>query len=644
MMSNLATELQAHLDLLRDGSSSQIDERLIDSCCQVLPRQLSQAESVSLITNISKLAPTLPLDPTPLNKLLITLLEPYSFSDILGLSDNIDFVTGLSVRAVPYNRLLLAILSKATLSPSDAATIAGRPEVISALITLWLTTSEPGIGHEAGEVLYGLLKVDYQSDGFSSTSGQGLVWKRVFQDKDVYSLIYSICISDPKRSQHDVSRNQRTLAQSRLLELLPKLCLLDWTALTRSHMEQVERSYASHPSNGLLGFAAIDMVNTEDDVLMHKCLIEFFSDLIETVTTSGPDTHRDSSVSLDFLISTGVHVRLADFYVDPSESRHGVLEVQFLYSSVARYVATYASNYSDHFSKLDYNYEVLVRLQKALNLSPSQWAHQESPRHDLNVLASLPRAVLLRSITEPNIGSTRLPGDSVLSRLPTKQTNSDVLNTLATIFKGPSSVESLTYPEESPMMSSIDEKGLAEAQAARALYYLYIAKYNPNIFSDLVSHADSIALTDTALAAINVIHAVINSNWAPLPPSPVRRMISEADLLSQLPNPPPATPNSGPEAIIAPPSMEHTLPYLIKPARSFANIVGGRGDVESVAYKVAIAKFDALKSLHDRLQDVAATDPEPGYEQILFTLNRSVTRGPWSHQGDAGGRVATMEL
>ncbi|GAM84145.1 hypothetical protein ANO11243_021380 [Dothideomycetidae sp. 11243] len=639
-MGDIEDELRAHLAALRDGSAIQINVRLIDTCCQVLRPHLTQQSSVELIKDISTLAPGLPLDPTPLNRFLMVLLEPYSFSDILGFSDDIDFVAGLRPEAVPYNRLLLSILAKATRRSSDAATVAGRAEVISALLTLWLTASQAGVAQEAGHVLYKLLKIDLGPEGSDTFTRQGLVWKRIFQDKDVYSLIYSICSHDPKKSHHELSRSQRTLAQSRLLEMLPKLSALDWTAMTRSHIEQVESTYASKPTFGLLGFAALDMVNTEDDVLMHKCLIEFFSDLIETVTIGTADTSRDSSVSLDLLTAIGVHEQLMDFYVDPNESRHGVLEVQFLYSSVAKYVATYAAKYADHFVASKYNAQVLSRLKKALHLPPSRWAHQESPKHDLHVLSSLPRPCLL-----PSVGTqSRTNSDSVISLLPTKQTNSDVLNTLATIFKGPSAIESLTFPDESPMMSSIDEKGLAEAQAARSLYYLYITRYNTAVFSDLVGHADSIVLTDTALAAINVIQAIINSIWAPLPDRPTKRSISEADLLSQLPTPPPATPGSGPLAIIAPPSLEHVLPYLIKPARAFTNIVGGRGDVDSVAYKIGMAKFDALKSLHDRLKVVAEAEPEPGYEQIIATLKKCVDRGPWTHAGEVGGRVATLDL
>ncbi|KAG8626802.1 hypothetical protein KVT40_005747 [Elsinoe batatas] len=640
-MAQVYKELQDHLSALRNETTTPVNERLVETCCQVLPLHLSQNESMSLVKELSAVVPTIQADPALLNKLLIALLEPYSFSDILTLSENVDFVSGLHVQAVPYNRLLLAILRKATLNPSDAATVAGRPEIISSLITLWLSTPDPGIAQEAGEVLYGLLKIDHQSSRDTTGSPPGLVWKRVFQDKDVYSLLFSLCVADASKSNHELSRNQRTLAQARLLEVLPNIAVLDWDTVTRSHNKDVERKYLSRTdaSTSLMSFAVLAMVDTQDDVLISKCLFEFFVDLIQTVNQAGLDSSQGTSLSLDYLIQHGVHDKVVSLYVDPNERKHGMLEVQFLYSSAAKYVATYASVYQKHFLASPTRSDVVRRLEQAIDLSPSRWAHQESPRHDLHVLASLPRVALL-----PGGDSASQAVGSVIRLLPSKQTNPDALNTLATICQGPNKVESLTYPEESPMTSSIDERGVAEAQAARVLYFLYVTRYNPHLFADLVAHADSISLTDTALAAINVISSIITSTWAPLSEAALPGMIKESDFVRQLPDPTPATPASGVQSILAPPSLEHTLPWILKPARSFANLVGGRGDVESVAYKVAVAKHETLKAMYSRLKSVTEDEPEQAYKDILETLRRSITRGPFSQEGEVGGRIATMEL
>jgi len=193
------------------------------------------------------------------------------------------------------------------------------------------------------------------------------------------------------------------------------------------------------------------------------------------------------------------------------------------------------------------------------------------------------------------------------------------------------------------MTDHIDFKGESEAQAARALYYLYL-NHNPRMFSDLVAHAETVALREHALAAINVITAVITAKWATLPPTSGPDTPSEADLQSWLPTPPTATPPHGVQAILAPPSLEYTLPYLIKPAQSFANLVGGRGDVESAAYKIASAKFDALRALHDNLLDIAKAEPGQGYEDILQTLRKRIAEGPMSREAEVGGQIATMEL
>ncbi|KAF2226473.1 hypothetical protein BDZ85DRAFT_50422 [Elsinoe ampelina] len=640
-MAQAYEELQAHLSTLRNEASTPVNERLVETCCQVLPLYLQQPESVSLVKELSAVVPTIQADPTLLNKLLIALLKPYSFSDILTLSENVDFVSGLNVQAVPYNRLLLAILRKATLNPSDAATVAGRPEIISSLITLWLSSPEPGIAQEAGEVLHGLLKIDHQSSRDTTGSPPGLVWKRVFQDKDVYSLLFSLCVADTSKSSHELSRKQRTLAQARLLEVLPNIAALDWDTVTRSHNKDVEQRYFStaDSSASLLSFAVLNMVDTKDDVIMYRCLFEFFVDLIQTVNQAGFDSTQDTSLSLDYLIQHGIHNKVVSLYIDPDERRHGILEVPFLYPSAAKYVATYASVYQKHFLGSPARSKVVRRLEQAIDLSPSRWAHQESPRHDLHVLASLPRVALL-----PGADSASQAVGSVIRLLPSKQTNPDALNTLATIFQGPNKVESLTYPDESPMTSSIDERGVVEAQAARVLYFLYVTRYNPRLFADLVAHADSVSLTDTALAAINVVSSIITSTWAPLSEATLPGMIKESDFVRQLPNPTPATPASGVQSILAPPSLEHTLPWILKPARSFANLVGGRGDVESVAYKVAVAKHETLKAMYSRLKSATEDEPEQAYKDILETLRRSIARGPFSQEGEVGGRIATMEL
>lgn len=320
------------------------------------------------------------------------------------------------------------------------------------------------------------------------------------------------------------------------------------------------------------------------------------------------------------------------------------MDLQFLYAPSAHYLAVYAEQYSNHFMGSSLKQRVIARLHQSFDMSPARWAHSDSPKHNLHLLASLPRACLL---PESGVGQAAW-NSSPLSLIPSKLTNADALNTLATIFRGPLHQETIRYPPSSPMTNQNEPVTDAEAQAARALYYLYL-NYNPTFFADIVKHAETIAIEDQALAAVNIMSSVIKSHWLPLQEeastaTTANSPPTEADLLAWLPNPPTATPSSGALAILTPPSLEHTLPYLLRPPQTFSNLVGGVGDTENSAYKVAMAKFDALKALHQRVKDLAQAEPGHGYEDIAETLRKRIAEGPWSRQGEVGGRIATMEL
>lgn len=300
------------------------------------------------------------------------------------------------------------------------------------------------------------------------------------------------------------------------------------------------------------------------------------------------------------------------------------MESMFLYGPSANYIATYASLYPRHFQASDLTKQVNGRLMDALSLSSSKWAHAESPKHDLHLLASLPRASLLPSAEGPAAWAT-----TPLSLLPSKATNADALNTLATIFHGPSR-KIITFPSTSPMTDEPSPQEELEAAAARALYLNYLAN-NTRFWQDIESHADTVALREVALAALNCLHSVITANWSTKPSLALPSSIM-------------ATPPSGHLAILSPPALEYTLPYLISPPQTFANLVGGRGDAESSAYKIASAKWDALKALHSALIVQVKRDPGQGYEEILATLSKRLAEGPMSNEGEIGGRIDTVQL
>ena len=81
----------------------------------------------------------------------------------------------------------------------------------------------------------------------------------------------------------------------------------------------------------------------------------------------------------------------------------------------------------------------------------------------------------------------------------------------------------------------------------------------------------------------------------------------------------------------------------MKPAQTFSNLVGGgRGDVESAAYRVAVAKHDVLALLHQELKGWMGAHPDA--RDMVATVGRRVAQGPMGGTSEVGGRIGTMEL
>lgn len=629
MSSTTATEiqdrLQQNIEAVTQDPSTTLDTRTFEEAELILPKVLEEEQRLALIQTLAALLPTLEQDPAPAINLLLRFLDDLSYADLLNFG-SLQYIEGLAVgdHMVSFNKLIMTLLEKATAKPADAAHVASMLDTMLALVRLWLCTTDTGIASQASKLLLDLLRIDQEvltdPDDRVPHGGQGLVWKRLFNDRNVYSTIFEACsLSGP--SSLKLSKSQRTLAQARLMEWLPAVGALDWNVISRSHHAEVEEAYGV--KEGLLEFAALGMVDYKDDVLMHRCLIDFYSDLLHAVKPSASELSIvQDSPALLYLISQGLHVRTAMIYLQPPGAQPDPVESMFLYGPAANYIATYASSYPDHFLASQMPKQVNDHLTGAFDLSPAKWAHAESPKHDLHLAASLPRSALLPR------GDGGGPWNlSPISLLPSRSTNPDVLNTLATIFHGPDR-EILTFPSSSPV-ASMGGTNPPGGSAARALYFHYLAN-NPQLWRDIAVHADTVALKDLALAAIHCLTAVITANWANEPALMLPSTI--------------ATPECGSVAILSPPSLEYSLPYLLKPPQTFANLVGGRGDAESAAYQIASAKFDALRAMHSRVTILVDQQPGAGYEEILATIGKRLAEGPLSREGEVGGRISTMEL
>lgn len=624
-VASLQNRLRQNVQDVSRDPSTPLEVRAFEEAELILPKVLQGEERLSTIQTLAALLPTLQQDATPAINLLLRFVDDLAYADILNFG-SLPYTDGLAVgdHMVSFNKLILTLLSKATAKPADAAHVAGMLDTMLALVRLWLCTSDTGIASQASKLLLDLLRVDQEiqtdPDAHLPDGGQGLVWKRIFGDRNIYGTIFEACsLSGP--SSLTMTKNQRTLAQARLMEWLPLVGVMDWSAISRSHHRDVETAYGV--KEGLLEFAALRMVDYKDDVLMHRCLIDFYSDLLHyTKPKTSEISIVHDSPALRYLIAQGVHARTAAMYLQLPGTPIDPVDSMFLYGPAANYIATYASCYADHFLAGQMPKQINDRLMGSFSLSPSKWAHAESPKHDLHVAASLPRKALL-----PGGDGSGPWNTTPLSLLPSRSTNSDVLNTLAAVFHGPPK-EIIAFPPSSPLAPA-KHADSAEAAGARALYFHYLAN-NPQFWRDIASHADTVALKDLALSAVNCLTAVITARWSTDPALTLPATI--------------AVPEEGSVAILSPPSLEYSLPYLLKPPQTFANLVGGRGDAESAAYKIASAKFDALRAMHARLVIQEEQNPGSGYDDILATIAKRLADGPLSREGEVGGRVGTLEL
>ncbi|KAL2003964.1 hypothetical protein VTN02DRAFT_1260 [Thermoascus thermophilus] len=642
-------KVQEHLEQVQNDPSISLDVSAIEKLKAEITESTDRGVSAALLTRISQLLPVLREDPTPLTTLGIKATAYCSFTDLRSVDPPVNFLAGIKAPSPPINLLALSLLRKAGHSPSDAAVVAADSELVASLVELWLSTSSTEVAQCAFEVLWSLLEVDHTSplENGDKTSGdkdaaagQGLMWRRVFTDKNVYGLFFSICCLIDAGQPGKLSKREKTLAQGRLMDLVAKAGRLRWDAISESHIPEIESQYRS---DSLLHFTACHMVDT-GDVLMYMTLLNFFRELLQIdppgllARTHVRSTSTFSSPALDFLESQNLHAKIFDYYLHPTKIDS--IDIMYISGPIMAYIAQYAQLYPNHLLQKpqDFLDDILGHIVESFALPTTQWAHGPVPTGDLRVLSALPRVMLVKAgVESPN----------PLLAIPTSPANKDTLETLAGIFHG---------PPKSEMVQSLDLNAPGqiptdwhkEAAAARILYFTYLNN-KPNFWSHIVAAADTIAMHDVALAALSLMKAVITANWQTLD----EKVRGSADSRFQLPTEeqlgrlsPSAQgtlPTSGAWAVLTPPALTTVIPYLFKPPQTYANFVGGgRGDTESAVWRVATAKYDVLVALYDALSEKKLE--VEGYDDILRTLAQRVTEGPLGPAAQAGSRVDAMEM
>ncbi|KAJ5512385.1 hypothetical protein N7463_001937 [Penicillium fimorum] len=637
--------VRSHLAQVQENPSTALDIPLIEKLKLQLVESTDPVVPATLLSQISALLPILQEDPTPITTLGIRATTYFTFTDLQSVDPPINLVAGFKAPSPPINLLALSLLAKAGQKCSETAIVAGDSNLVASLVELWLSTSSAEVAQAALDTLWELLEVDvanhlengeYEHTRDESHTGQGLLWRRVFTDKDVYGLLFGLC-SLQSDAPGDLSKRERTLAQGRLMTLLVKAGKLRWDIISTAQVPGIEAKYQS---SSLLHFATCHMVQVSD-VLMHMTLLNFFRELLEidgpglVARSSVQSTSTFSSSALDFLVAHDLHSQVLTYYLD--ESKLDSVDLIYLSGPIMAYVARYAEMYPNHLLQnpstlLD---GIISRINRSLTIPTAQWAHGEVPTGHLAILASLPRVLLIEA--------GRHGANPVLA-IPTNPPNSEALDVLARIFHGPQRTgisDSMDLNTSGSTPTGWDR----EAAAARILYFLYVNQH-PTFWDDVVGAADVLVMKEIALSAINFMRAITTANWKPSPLAPPNTNSSRFRLPSEegLGELSPATsgffPKSGAWAVLTPPALTTLLPYLFKPPRSYAEFVGGgAGDSQSVVWKVATAKHDVLVALHSRLQE---PDGEvEGFEDIMRTLQQRVNEGPWGPVQSGGAQIMT---
>ncbi|KAK3399691.1 hypothetical protein B0T20DRAFT_468056 [Sordaria brevicollis] len=353
-------DLVAHMDALINDPSTPLNAKLFDD----LELQLTDSNTPPLLTTLLprlvQILHTTPSDPTTPASLTTKLLRPLSFSQILSLAPPESLIQALESPFPAANILAMTILHKARASPAEVAQLAEMKELVKALVRIWLGSAEVGVGEKGGRVIGDLLDIDCEQEPparpprttghpldagmptwhdmvLRKEHGSGALWRRLFADDEVYGLVLDLlagrhqdtdAASGEDAHERKQKERQLTLAQGRILRILPRLAALDLEKLVRSEtLAPIPTYYATtaattgasttnstprangtssssrpnqnggdilmmngveeeqqpqmplpappKPGQGLLHFAALRMVD-RNDMLMHLSLIDFF--------------------------------------------------------------------------------------------------------------------------------------------------------------------------------------------------------------------------------------------------------------------------------------------------------------------------------------------------------------------------------
>ncbi|KAH0440853.1 hypothetical protein CcaCcLH18_02196 [Colletotrichum camelliae] len=303
-------ELTAHLDDLVASPETPLQPKILDDIELQLTESNIPPLLPTLLPKLTTILKTTPHDPSPIVSLTIKLLSPVPFTQTLQLADESSLISALRSPAPSANLLALAILEKAAATPSDAAILSLMPKVVLELLRRWLSSPQVEVGEKASRVIGDLLETDCELPppaalpNLTGTDlvrrrapGQGRMWRRLFHDRELFGLVLSLARGQDPAEEDGVtlSEHQLSLAQGRILRVLPRLASLNIVEVGTSQFPELTGSN----DVGLLQLAALRMVDMED-TLMHLSLIDFFETLVSVMRVA-EQSHRTMGILRDLV-------------------------------------------------------------------------------------------------------------------------------------------------------------------------------------------------------------------------------------------------------------------------------------------------------------------------------------------------------
>ena len=427
----------------------------------------------------------------------------FTFEDVLSINPPIDFVQGLKTPLPAINLLVLSLLEQGCTTSIGRNYVASKPELSLELIRAWLQTPDVGVSNKCEALLSALLSLEASLKRYAAMdpraadedtvdrSEEDLMWRRIVTDRDVYGLIYSTCGRPVAEASSAGNERQRSIAQTRLLELLDMAVGVPY--VWRSCFSDIEQTYGVE-KGGLMQFAALHMVDYENDELIRYIIIKFLTNMI----IRGPERSiaAQDATAFKFLIASGLHERTVREFIEGDLTHDAKLYCHF--------IAVWAGRCPAHFLKtgVEMQEKILRRVLEMASRITRNRLNNDLNIFELDLLDALPRPFLLN--TPELVTPLRF---AVLHPATV-----DVFELLARSFCG-------YDPSEIAVEDGVNDLPpvlvSAEQAAARALYFLYHAA-QPELWVFVAGAALSPDIS-LATAALRFLEVFLSARWRVLP-------------------------------------------------------------------------------------------------------------------------------